>query len=67
MNIHKFNDYTCIRVISPKELEIKDTTDAPKWANYRDFHREFDEGGNLFTQLYDIRDDFDIPLVKFHT
>ena len=28
----KFNDY--IDVIYPKELEIKDTTDATKWANY---------------------------------
>ena len=31
LNNPKFNDY--IDVIYPKELEIKDTTDAPKWAN----------------------------------
>ena len=47
-NNPKFNDY--IDVIYPKELEIKDTTDAPKWANYLD-HLEFDEDGKLFTRL----------------
>ena len=39
LNNPKFNDY--IYVIYPKELEIKDTTDYPKWANYLD-HLEFD-------------------------
>ena len=48
LNNPKCNDY--IDVIYPKELEIKDTTDAPKWANYLD-HLEFDEDGKLFTRL----------------
>ena len=48
LNNHKFNDY--IGVIYPKELEIKDIRDAPKWANYLD-HLEFDEDGKLFTRL----------------
>ena len=48
LNNAKFNDY--IDVIYPKELEIKDTTDAPKWANYLD-HLEFDEDVKLFTRL----------------
>ena len=34
-----------------KELEIKDTPDAPKWANYLDLHLEFDVDGKLFTRL----------------
>ena len=63
LNNPKFNYY--IDVIHPKELEIKDTTDAPKWANYLDLHLEFDENGKLFTQLYDKRDDFDFPFVNF--
>ena len=29
-------------MIYPEELEIKDTTDAPKWANYLDLYLEFD-------------------------
>ena len=45
LNNPKFNDY--IDVIYPKELEIKDTIDAPKWANYL----EFDEDHKLFTRL----------------
>ena len=49
LNNPKFNDYI-IDVIYPKELEIKDTTDAPKWANYLD-HLEFVEDGILFTRL----------------
>ena len=51
-------------VIYPQELEIKNTTDAPKWANYLN-HLEFDEEGKLFTRLYDKRDDFDFPIVNF--
>ena len=31
LNNPKFNDY--INIIYLEELEIKDTTDAPKWAN----------------------------------
>ena len=30
-----------------EESQIKDTTDAPKWANYLDPRLEFDEDGNL--------------------
>ena len=47
------------------ELEIKDTTDVPKWTNYLDLHLEFDEDGKLFTRLYHKRDDFDFPIVNF--
>ena len=62
MNNPRFNDY--IDVIYPSELEIKDTTDAQKWANYLD-HLEFDEDGKLVTRLSDKRDDFDFPIVHF--
>ena len=40
-----------------RNLSIKDTTDAPKWANYLDLRLEFEEDGKLYTQLYDKRDD----------
>ena len=50
LNNPKFNDY--IDVIYPKELEIKYTTDAPKWPNYLDLHIEYDEDGKLFTRLW---------------
>ena len=63
LNNPKFNDY--IDVIYPKELEIKDTTDVLKWANYLDLHMEFDEDGKHFTRLYDKHDNFDFPVVNF--
>ena len=43
----KFNDY--IDVIYPDELEIKDNTDAPQWANYLDLRQKLDEDGRLYT------------------
>ena len=43
---------------------IKDTTDAPKWANYLYLRLEFDDDGKLYIRLYDIRDDFDFPIVN---
>ena len=38
--------------IYPGELEINETADAPKLANYIDLKLEFDEDGRLHTQLY---------------
>ena len=54
LNNPKFNYY--IDVMYPEELEIKDTTDSPKWANYLDLRLEFDEEGKLYTR-HDKRDD----------
>ena len=45
LNNPKLNDY--IDVIYQKELENKDTTDAPNWANYLNLYLEFDEDGKL--------------------
>ena len=47
LNNPKFNDY--INVIYPKELEIKDTTDALNGLII--LTMEFDEDGKLFTRL----------------
>ena len=46
VSLNKFNYY--IDVTYPAELEIKDTTDDPKWANYL-HHMEFDEDGRFDT------------------
>ena len=51
--------------IYAKELEIKDPTDAPKWAGYLDLHLDSDKDGKRFTRLYDKRDDFDFLIVNF--
>ena len=59
----KFNDY--IDVIYQEQLEINDTTDAPKWANFLGLRLEYDEDGKLYIRLYDKRDEFDFPTVNF--
>ena len=62
-----FNDY--IDVIYPKELKIKDTTNAPKWADYLGLQLSLVRMvSKLCTRLYDKHDDFDFPIQSiFHT
>jgi hypothetical protein len=48
----------------PIEPEIKDTTDTYRSASYLDLHLEIDNEGRLRTKLYDIRDDFNSPIVN---
>ena len=59
LNNPRFNDY--FDVVHPKELESRDTADAPEWSNYLDLHLEFDGDGKLLTRLYD----FDFSVVNF--
>ena len=33
-------------------------------ASYHNLHLEIDKGGSLKTKLYDIRDDFNFPIVN---
>ena len=62
-NDSRFGDFVdCIYLI---ELEIKDTTDTDRSASYLDLHLEIDSEGRLGTKLYDKRDDFNFPIVKF--
>jgi len=63
LNNPKFHEY--LGDIYPEELDIKDTTDSPKFANYLDLRLEIDENHNLREQLFDKRDDFDFPIVNF--
>jgi hypothetical protein len=44
---------------------MKDTTDTDTSASYLDLHLEIDSEGRLRTKLYDKRDDFNFPIVKF--
>ena len=63
LNSNKFWDY--VKVIYPKELEIKDTTDKPSSAPNRDLNLEIENRGRLSTKLYDKRDDLTFPIVNF--
>jgi hypothetical protein len=59
----RFGDF--VDSIYPIELEIKDTTDTDRSASYLDLHLEIDSADRLRTKLYDKRDDFNFPIVKF--
>ena len=63
LNNSRFGDF--VDCISPNELETKDTTNTNRSALYLDLHLESDNEGWLRTRLYDKRDDFNFPIVKF--
>ena len=63
LNNPRFGDY--LDSIYPEELEIKDTTDTPKYSNYLDLRLEINDENKLSTKLYDKRDDFNFPIVNF--
>jgi hypothetical protein len=49
-------------LVYPNELEFND---IKKSASYLDLHIEVDNRGRLRTNIYDKRDDFTFPIVKF--
>ena len=63
LNNNRFSDH--LHLIYPSELEIKDTTDTDKSASYLDLFLEMTTDGRLNTKIYDKRDDFNFPIVKF--
>ena len=63
LNNSTFCDF--VDCIYPIELEIKDTTDTDRSASYLDLHLEIDSEERLRTKRYDIRDDFNFPIVNF--
>jgi hypothetical protein len=50
--------------IYPIENEIKDTTERDRSGSCLDVHLEIDNEGRLSTQLYDTRDDINVPIVN---
>ena len=63
LNNSRYGDF--VDRIYPIELEIKDTTDTDRSASYLDLHLEIDSEWRLRMKLYDKRDDFNFPIVKF--
>jgi len=47
------------------ELEIKDATDTDMFAWYLNLQLKNENGGRLWTKLYNKRDDFNFPVVFF--
>ena len=62
LNNKKFIDY--VHLIYPSELEIKDTTDSSTSVAYLYIFLRRNQQGQLFTKLYDKRDEFNIPVVN---
>jgi hypothetical protein len=51
-------------LIYPPELEIKETTDTASSASFLDLYLEFDDSGQLSTNIYDKRDDFNFKIIN---
>ena len=52
-------------MIYPPELEVKETTDTASSASFFDLYLEFDDSGQLGTNIYDKRDDFNFKIINF--
>ena len=59
--LRRFGDF--VDRIYPIDFEINDTTDAARSASY--LHLEIDSEGRIRTNLYDKRDDVNLPIVNF--
>jgi hypothetical protein len=56
---------SCVHLVYPDGLEIKDTTESDKSASYLDILLNIDSNGGLTASLCDGRDDFDFAVVDF--
>jgi hypothetical protein len=45
--------------------EVKETTDTALSASFLDLYLEFDDSGQLSTNIYDKRDDFNFKIINF--
>ena len=63
INNSKFAEF--LPLIYPPELEVKETTDTASSASFLDLYLEFDDSGQLGTQIYDKRDDFNFKIINF--
>ena len=64
LKITKFAEH--LEFIYPRELEIKETAETADSSSYLDFYLHINNG-KLITRLYDKRDDFNCPMLTFHS
>jgi hypothetical protein len=55
----------CLPLIYPPELEVKETTYTASSASFFDLYFEFDDSGQISTQIYDKWDDFNFKIINF--
>jgi hypothetical protein len=51
-------------LIYPPELEVRETTDTASSASFLDLYLEFDDSGQISTNIYDKRDDFNFRMLN---
>jgi hypothetical protein len=47
------------------KLEVKETTDTASSVSFLDLYLEFDDSGQISTNIYDKRDDFNFKIINF--
>jgi hypothetical protein len=63
INNSRFAEF--LPLIYPPELEVKETTDTVSSESFLDSYLEFDDSGQLSTNIYDKRDDFNFKIINF--
>ena len=63
INNSRFAEF--LPLIYPPELEVKETTDTASSATLLDLYLEFDDSGQISTEIYDKRDDFNLKIINF--
>ena len=63
INNSRFAEF--LPLIYPPELEVKETTDTASFASFLDIYLEFDDSGQLSTNIYDKWDDFNFRIINF--
>ena len=48
-----------------ENMKVKETTDTASSAPFLDLYLEFDDSGQLSTNVYDKRDDFNFEIINF--
>ena len=65
LSLSNLNFDKYVNLIYPEELEIKNTTESIHSSSYLDLQISTDQNGQMYTKLYDKRDDFNFPIVNF--
>ena len=63
INNSRFAEF--LSLIYPPELQVKETIDTVSSASFLDIYLEFDDSGQLSTNIYDERDDFNVKIINF--
>ena len=62
INNSRFAEF--LPLIYPPELEVKETTDTVSSASFLDLYLEFDDSGQISTEIYDKQDDFNFKIIS---